>query len=224
VIAVAALVAVLGLRQQSPAPVGASPTPIQIPSASLQATPVATSGPSTAPTPELTAGPTADPGIVLGKTPPCGGDGPLVPLADGRVLAVGNGCESAVFDPNTHTFAGTGSTTTDRYQPTGTLLQDGRVLVAGGDTGNQGQSTTDEIFDPRAGRFTPTGAAAPGDTVVSVLLANGRVLLVGSHGDADVFDPASGTLTDDRRRVGLPGHVGRPVEQRPGTGRRRVRR
>ena len=187
VIAVAALVAALILRQQAPAPASASPTPIQ--------TPVQTSGPSTAPTPELTAGPTADPGIVPGKTPPCGGDGPLVPLADGRVLAVGNGCESAIFDPTTRTFTVTGGTTTSRYQPTRTLLQDGRVLVAGGDNGNRGQSTTDEIFDPRTGRFTPTGAAAPGDTVVSVLLANGRVLLVGSHGDADVFDPASGTFT-----------------------------
>lgn len=195
VIAVAALVAALVLRQQGPAPVGASPTPIQAPSASPQATPVATLGPSTAPTPELTAGPTADPGIVPGKTPPCGGDGILVPLADGRVLGVGKfGCE-VIFDPSTRTFAGTGSTTTDRNQPTGTLLQDGRVLVAGGDNSNHGQSTTDEIFDPRTGRFTPTGAAAPGDTVVSVLLANGRVLLVGSQGDADVFDPASGTFT-----------------------------
>jgi hypothetical protein len=199
VIAVAALVAALVPRQQGPAPVGASPTPIQAPSASPQATPAATLVASPAPTPEPTpgptAGPTADPGIVPGKTPPCGGDGPLVPLADGRVLAVGNGCESAIFDPNTRTFAGTGSTTTGRYQPTGTLLQDGRVLVAGGDNSNNGQSTTDEIFDPRTGRFTPTGAAAPGDTVVSVLLANGRVLLVGSQGDADVFDPASGTFT-----------------------------
>jgi hypothetical protein len=81
-----------------------------------------------------------------------------------------------------------------------TLLGDGKVLVTGGDSGNDFSTplATAEIFDISTGMFTPTGNmmnARAGHT--ATLLANGKVLVAGgSSGDAaELFDPATGEFT-----------------------------
>jgi len=45
-----------------------------------------------------------------------------------------------------------------RYLHTATTLADGRVLLAGGTTGDTFASTAAEIFDPQTDTFTPTGS------------------------------------------------------------------
>ena len=85
---------------------------------------------------------------------------------------------------------------------TATLLQDGKVLVAGGDNRYTTTYDTAEIFDPSTDTFTPTEnmvSARSGHT--ATLLSNGKVLLVGGFDGtnytqtAELFDPAVGTFT-----------------------------
>jgi hypothetical protein len=132
-----------------------------------------------------------------------------VALADGRVLIVGGGRDqypheprpadgyrAELYDPETGVASLTGSTVRPRSGAAGTLLQDGRVLVTGGES--LGAVPTAEIYDPRTGEFTETGPMSrPRSGHGSVLLPDGRVLVVGGHGsdappDAEVYDPASG--------------------------------
>lgn len=69
---------------------------------------------------------------------------------------------------------------------TATLLQDGRVLVAGGWNG-----LSSEIYDPETGTWVATGsmsvARAGGDT--STLLASGELLVAGGYADTTSLDP-----------------------------------
>jgi hypothetical protein len=78
-------------------------------------------------------------------------------------------------------------------------LQDGRVLVAGGDNFS-GQLDSAEIYDPSTGTWTLTGSMhyprffSAG--VGAVTLLNGNVLVAGgdgSSGTSEEYDPASGT-------------------------------
>jgi hypothetical protein len=88
-------------------------------------------------------------------------------LRDGRVLVTGGGNlrdrvlrSAEIYDPRTGRFSATGSLMIRRHKHAAALLRDGRVLVLGGsderDWDNRYRSA--ELFDPRTGRFTRTGA------------------------------------------------------------------
>jgi hypothetical protein len=144
-------------------------------------------------------------------------------LSDGEVLVVGGDawvqfayCRIAcrfvfrplasaeLFDPVIGSFTETGTMAARRTLHTATLLGNGKVLVAGGYSGDNFAVPLAgaEIFDPSTGVFTPTGnmaSARAGHT--ATLLANGNVLLTGGQGasavtsTAELFDPASGEFT-----------------------------
>jgi Kelch motif/Galactose oxidase, central domain len=85
---------------------------------------------------------------------------------------------------------------------TATLLQDGKVLIAGGMRRNQDFYTSAELFDPAAGKFQATGAMSVARVGhAAVLLRSGKVLVVGGwvgHGgtdSAELYDPATGSFT-----------------------------
>jgi len=139
----------------------------------------------------------------------------VAPLRNGNVLFVGGTGQggganaSAVshaaelFDPSTGRFTQTGSMHTYREGFTATTLQDGRVLVAGGDEGDVATPVgSAELYDAVTAKFSPTGsmhAARAGAT--STLLESGKVLIVGGKGadgnlaSAELFDPQTGEFT-----------------------------
>ncbi len=89
-----------------------------------------------------------------------------------------------------------------RARHTATLLQDGRVLIAGGDSESCCSPSvtlaTAEIYDPATQFFTSAGnmtTARSGHT--ATLLPDGRVLIVGgdSNGTAEFYDPSTGHFT-----------------------------
>ncbi|XXY19082.1 kelch repeat-containing protein [Sorangium sp. So ce216] len=130
-------------------------------------------------------------------------------LLDGRVLLFGGDPKAfgeeprpdtaELYDPATDTFTPTGTMTDDRHGHSTTLLQDGRVLVAGGSSWiARNRSTlvdTAEVFDPAAGTWT---AVASMPSVRSgnalLLLPDGRVLAFSPSG-AEIYDPAADTWT-----------------------------
>lgn len=89
-----------------------------------------------------------------------------------------------------------------RSGQTATLLQDGRVLIAGGMRRNQDFYKSAELYDPATGTFKPTGEMSVGRVGhAAVLLRSGKVLIAGGwigHGttdSAELYDPATGKFT-----------------------------
>jgi hypothetical protein len=100
-----------------------------------------------------------------------------------------------------HGFKTTGSMGTGRSSHTATLLNDGKVLVAGGYSSAGGLSAA-EVFDPSSEIFTPTGSMQSGRfgqsaTLLSPQVANGgKVLMAGGNtATAELYDPSNGTFT-----------------------------
>lgn len=117
-------------------------------------------------------------------------------LNNGKVLlagGVGTGwtflAGAEIYDPVSNTFTATGAMTTPRESHTVTLLTDGRVLITGGHQGRRSAITiysSCEIYNPANGTFAPAGnLTVKRHKHDAVLLANGRVLVVGGSDERD---------------------------------------
>jgi hypothetical protein len=140
-------------------------------------------------------------------------------LANGKVLISGGfggacgggrgpfGCpglaSAELYDPSTGLFTATGALATPRAWHTATLLGNGKVLIAGGFTGDFSGNlvlASAELYDPAAGTFGATGSMSAGRYLhAATLLGNGKVLVSGSgnypYVNADLYDPSSGTFS-----------------------------
>ncbi len=162
-------------------------------------------------------------------------------LNDGRVLVTGGYSNvqpipvvdryvssAEIYDPATGTWRSTAPMSAKRAHHTATLLQDGKVLVAGGfnlDANNEHDHylASAELFDPATGSWTPTNPLIEGCAFsAATLLSDGRVMVAGGEvfngvpphsgyfpiSDIQVYDPSSGTwqfwssLTRPQRDIG----------------------
>ena len=141
-------------------------------------------------------------------------------LADGRVLAAGGsasacspGCElpsAELYDPDTGQWTFTGALGTARALHTATLLDDGKVLVAGGSSCCADASpictylTSAELYDPATGQWSPTGSMSTGrERHTATLLPGGKVLIAGGTNyltpalaSAELYDHETGTWSN----------------------------
>ncbi len=119
----------------------------------------------------------------------------ITPLAADRVVA---------SVPAAGVWTATGSLLVARTGYTSTLLQNGKVLVAGGSNPTTGTDLANaEVYDPSTGIWSPTGSlniARSGHT--ATLLSDGRVLVAGGSvapyaptASAELYDPATGIWT-----------------------------
>ena len=145
-------------------------------------------------------------------------------LPDGRVLIAGGRTSEVpevpgamvhknadIFDPKTNTFSPTGSLNVARRDHAAVILDDGRVLIAGGGDGC-GMGTTmgidsAEIYDPATGTFKllESKMSAPREFLNMIKMPDGKVLIFGGckgpgianpSKTVDRFDPVTETFTE----------------------------
>lgn len=137
-------------------------------------------------------------------------------LKDGKILITGGlfkdkgtkaSAEATIYLPQPKQLVSAGQMPTPRGGHTATLLDDGRVLVVGGNSGSGKTSDQVELFDPK--KFSPQGpnndtwskaAALVGGKRLNhgaVKLKDGRVLVAGGYGSGqldtlEIYNPKTG--------------------------------
>jgi len=134
---------------------------------------------------------------------------PAVLLANGKVLIAGgftcnasNSCTSLssaeLYDPSAGIFTSAGNMNVSRSGHTMTVMNDGRVLIVGGETCTSATACTAlnsaEIFDPSSGLFNLSSGTLSNARfgAAASLLPDGRVLIVGGF-DGSNLSAASET-------------------------------
>jgi hypothetical protein len=121
-----------------------------------------------------------------------------------KVLAISKRflSKAELMDPKTGNWTETGEMNVARCGHRATLLNDSRVLVAGGSDGKGHDLSSAELYDPATGKWTLTGSLnAPHDLGSMVLLPDGKVLIYsgGANGyprrDQELYDPTTVTWT-----------------------------
>ncbi|MFY9608402.1 MAG: kelch repeat-containing protein [Blastocatellia bacterium] len=123
-------------------------------------------------------------------------------LQNGKVLVAGGVFDDGdfdvfllnsaeLYDPETGTWSETGSLNTPSSRPSATLLQNGKVLIAGG-SNNAGLTDSAELYNPDTGTWSITGNLHVPRRDPATLLPNGKVLVAGGS-TAELYDPQTGT-------------------------------
>ena len=112
-------------------------------------------------------------------------------LPNGKVLVVGGLCSGGftypdnsaeLYDPSTGTWKATGSMNVARVSTAATLLANGHVLIAGGNSTSSGARSA-ELYDSSSGTWKTTGSMnVYRTTLAATLLTNGDVLVFGGTG------------------------------------------
>lgn len=118
-------------------------------------------------------------------------------LQDGRVLITGGFSEkehvlkfqilkeAELYNPKTGKFKSTGNMVTPRWDHVSVLLNNGKVLVVGGEN-KANRLSSAELYDPKTGKFTPIGSMNYARKAPNVtLLKDGRVLISGGYDNTE---------------------------------------
>jgi N-acetylneuraminic acid mutarotase len=136
-------------------------------------------------------------------------------LPNGKVLVAGgctgynaNGCTAVtaaaeIYNPTTGKWSSTGAMRAARMSTTATLLPNGNVLIAGGQTAANDALGSSELYNPTTGGFTLTGKLiTPRSGHTATLLKNGLVLMAGGENvngvsirNAELYNSATGKYT-----------------------------
>ncbi len=142
-----------------------------------------------------------------------------VTLADGRVLvaggnsptwAAGSVATAEVWTPGPGTWDWTGEMADARFSNGLVLLQDGRVLTAGGRGIKNHAIDTAEIWDPATGVWTAVASMnVAHEKMPLIVLPDGRVLVIGGANEVyehlpttEIYDVAADTWTELASMVG----------------------
>jgi N-acetylneuraminic acid mutarotase len=138
-----------------------------------------------------------------------------VMLPGGKIIVAGgcttfdiNGCagvtaRAEIYDPSTDKWSTTGSMAVGRGALTLTMLPNGKVLAAGGQTAAGDALASSELYNPATGRWSLTGKMnVARDEHTALLLAGGNVLAVGgedingiSTAKTELYNPSTGKWT-----------------------------
>jgi hypothetical protein len=122
-----------------------------------------------------------------------------------RIEYLSIGVDPTAAPTATGTMKPVGAMIDSRFNHSATLLNDGRVLIAGGHEKRGSMLNSAELYDPQTGQFSATGAMSVkrvGHT--ATLLPDGRVLIAGGSdseffygalASAELYDPATGTFS-----------------------------
>ena len=126
-------------------------------------------------------------------------------LALGLAALITVGLVAATATPalaqSSGTWMMTGSLNTPRCAHTATLLQNGLVLVAGGESASSTILSSAELYDPSTAKWTVTGSMSTARMQhTATLLENGQVLVAGGVNSvflssAELYNPATGRWT-----------------------------
>ncbi|SPE31113.1 Kelch domain protein (fragment) [Candidatus Sulfotelmatomonas gaucii] len=109
--------------------------------------------------------------------------------------------EPPITTTGSSNFVAVGNMNVARADHVAVLLPNGKVLIAGGVSVAypvEQPLASAEVYDPSTHSFAPTGSMnVPRSSPGAVLLANGKVLVVGGAQDlsAEIYDPSTGTFT-----------------------------
>ncbi|MEA2228189.1 MAG: hypothetical protein QOF04_1819 [Solirubrobacteraceae bacterium] len=133
--------------------------------------------------------------------------GGFAPTADPASPAGGYTRTAELYDPGANTWTKAANMSTGRFQPTMTVLHDGRVLVAGGSGDIETARgilaavplATAEVYDPAKNSWTDVPSmSVPRSLHTATLLRSGDVLVAGGFDDAtgelrsaELYDPSS---------------------------------
>ena len=129
-------------------------------------------------------------------------------LPEGKVLLAGGASASycgvscylanaELYDPISRTFSLTGDMTGPRAGASSILLQNGDVLIVGGneESGSE-KAATAELYHPSTRKFSATGSMHSGGSAALLPMKSGKVLAMTDAG-AEIYDPATGRFTVD---------------------------
>jgi hypothetical protein len=159
-------------------------------------------------------------GGVLSGTPTQVGSFPITVMAQDS-LGQNSAPQDFTISVFLHGFKATGSMNGGRYAHTATLLNNGKVLVTGGQHDVPQTNlpvvlppitlATAELYEPTSGTFTGTGSMETARLYhTSTLLKDGTVLVTGGLdsnslplASAELFDPTTGTFTPTTGRMSV---------------------
>lgn len=130
----------------------------------------------------------------------------LALIAGWTVQPPGGGSPASAAEAPAGAWAAGAVMSVARHYHTATVLQNGKVLVTGGQGRNFALHQTAEIYDPSNGSWSPTGSMLSGrERHTATLLSTGEVLVAGGFGPggqtvnpegnpwpSQIYDPGSG--------------------------------